>query len=86
VEEPADAKIPIIAALASRVGDLKRHGLTGVCVAANWLAHRVTPLKKQVHPKWEYNRVQDPTRESFDNIGVSKLMKLLEEMFQNTSS
>jgi hypothetical protein len=46
----------------------------------------VTPLKKQAHLGWEYNRLQDPTRESFDDIGVSKLVKLLEEMFQNTSS
>jgi hypothetical protein len=44
----------------------------------------VTHLKK-VHPRWEYNRLQDLTRESFDNIGVSMLVKLLEEMFQKTS-
>jgi hypothetical protein len=46
VEEPMDAKIPIVSALDSRVSELKRHELTSVCVAANWLARRVTPLKK----------------------------------------
>jgi hypothetical protein len=43
-------------------------------VAANWLAYWVTPMKKQVHPGWEYNRLQDPTQETSDNIGVSKLV------------
>jgi hypothetical protein len=55
LEEPTIAKLPIIASLANRVSDLKRSGLIDVCVAGNWLARRVTPLKKQVHPGWEYN-------------------------------
>jgi hypothetical protein len=41
----------------------------------------VTPLKKQVHPGWEYNGLQDPTRETTTNIDVDQLMKLLEEIF-----
>jgi hypothetical protein len=53
VEEPTLVELPIITALANRVSDLKRRDLTGVCVAANCLAHRVTPLKKQVHQGWE---------------------------------
>jgi hypothetical protein len=52
----------------------------------NWLAYWVIPLKKQVHPGWEYSGLQDLTRETFNNIGVSDLIKLLEEMFQNISS
>jgi hypothetical protein len=55
-------------------------------MAANWIACQVTPLKKQVHPGWGYNRLQDPTREKSGKIGVSKIVKLLEEMFQNMSS
>jgi hypothetical protein len=46
----------------------------------------VIPLKKQVNLEWEYNGAQDPTLESLDNIGASKLVKLLGEMFKNTSS
>jgi hypothetical protein len=69
-----------------RQSDLKRRCLTDVYVAANWLARRVTPLKKHVHLGWEYSKLQDLTRELFDNIRVSKLVKLLKEMFQNTSS
>jgi hypothetical protein len=55
-------------------------------VAAHWLAHRVRLLKKQVHSGWEYSGVQDPTRETSDKITLEHLVKLLEEMFQNTSS
>jgi hypothetical protein len=39
VEEHVDAEIPIVSTLASRVGELKRCNSTGVCVAANWIAH-----------------------------------------------
>jgi hypothetical protein len=35
LEEPTSAKLPIVPALANQVNDLKRHNLTGVCVAAN---------------------------------------------------
>jgi hypothetical protein len=86
VEEPTATELPIVAGLSGLVNDLKRHGSTSVYVAANWLARQVTPPKKQIHPGWEYSRLQDLYRESFDNIGASKLVRLLEEMFQNTSS
>jgi hypothetical protein len=81
VEEPSVVDLHIVVAMANWVSDLKRRGLTGVCVVANWLARRVTPLKKQVHPGWEYNGLQDPTRETTTNIDVDQLMKLLEEIF-----
>jgi hypothetical protein len=57
VEEPIESEMPIVTALASRVSKLKELGLIRVSVAANWLVRRVTPLKKQVHPGWEYNGV-----------------------------
>jgi hypothetical protein len=77
LKEPTSVELPIIAALTNRVNDLKRCGLTGVCVAANWLAHRVMPLKKQVHPGREYSSLEDPTQESTDKIKVSEVLKLL---------
>jgi hypothetical protein len=55
-------------------------------VVAHWLAQWVMPLKKQIHLGWEYNRLQDPTRETTEKIDPNKLVKLLEEIFQNTSS
>jgi hypothetical protein len=60
-EEPTPVELPIVASLGNRVNNLKNQGLTGVCVAAYSLARRVMPLKKQVHPGWEYIRVHDLT-------------------------
>jgi hypothetical protein len=81
VEEPSAVELPIVAAPANRLSDLKRHNLTSVYMATNWLARRVTPQKKQVHPGCEYSRLHDSTRETTDNIGISQLVKLLEEIF-----
>jgi hypothetical protein len=47
--------------------------VTRVTVVANWLTRRVIPLKKQVHPGWEYSDLNDPTRESADCLGRSQL-------------
>jgi hypothetical protein len=55
-------------------------------VATHWLARRVVPLKKQVHPGWEYSGVKDPTQETNVKITLEHLVKLLKEMFQDTSS
>jgi hypothetical protein len=85
-EELTPAELPIVAALGNRVNDLKNQGLTDVCVTAHWLAHRVMHMKKQVHPRWEYNGVHGPTRETFGTSRPSKILELLQEMFQNTSS
>jgi hypothetical protein len=35
---------------------------------------------------WEYIRIQDPTRETSEKITLEHLVKLLEEMFQDTSN
>jgi hypothetical protein len=37
-------------------------------------------------PEYDATWVEDPTRESKDNIETNKLVELLQEMFQNTSS
>jgi hypothetical protein len=70
--------------LTNKISLLKERGLTGVYVAAHWLACRVILLKKQVYLGCEYTRVQDPTRETSDKITLEHLVKLLEEMFQDT--
>jgi hypothetical protein len=44
------------------------------------------PLKKYVHPGWEYSCLEDPTRDSTDKLKVSEVLKLLQEMFIDTSS
>jgi hypothetical protein len=58
----------------------------GVYVAAHWLAHRVQLLKNQVHPSWEYNGLQDLTRETQEKITPELLWKHMGEIFQDTSS
>jgi hypothetical protein len=55
-------------------------------MAAHWLVCRVLPLKKQVHPGWEYSGLQDLTRETSEKITPEILVKHLEETFQDTSS
>jgi hypothetical protein len=50
-------------------------------VTAHWLARRVVPLKKQVHPAWEYSGAEDPTQKTKMKITPEHLMKILEEMF-----
>jgi hypothetical protein len=85
-EEPTALELPHVTALTNKINLLKEHVLTGVCVATHWLARRVVPLKKQVHPGWEYSGFQDPTRETSDNITLEHLVKLLEEIIQDTSS
>jgi hypothetical protein len=73
-------------ALTNKINLLKERSLTGVCMAAYWLARWVLPLKKEVHPDWEYSGFQDPAQETSDKITLEHLVKLLEEMFQDTSS
>jgi hypothetical protein len=67
--------------MANKVNILKEKGLTGVCMASHWLAHQVQPLKKQVHPDWEYSGLQDLTRESQENIAPELLVKHQGEIF-----
>jgi hypothetical protein len=80
-QEPTPLELCQVAALTNKINILKARDLTGVCMAAHWLARRVIPLKKHVHPGWQYNRVQDPTREPNEKITTEHLVKLLEEMF-----
>jgi hypothetical protein len=55
-------------------------------MAAQWLACYVQPLKKQVHPDWEYCGLQDPTRETQEKMTSELLVKHLGEMFQDIST
>jgi hypothetical protein len=85
-EEPTPIELPHVVALTNKINLLKKRGLTRVCMATHWLALRVITLKKQVLLGWEYNRVEDPTRETSQKITPEHLVNLLEEMFQDTSS
>jgi hypothetical protein len=73
-------------ALTNKINLLKERALTGVCVATHWLACRVIPLKKQAHSGWEYIGLHDLTRETSEKIPSELLVKLLDEMLEDTSS
>jgi hypothetical protein len=45
-EETIPIEFPHVAALTNKFNALKEHNMTGVCVAAHWLACQVVPLKK----------------------------------------
>jgi hypothetical protein len=64
-----------VAALINKVNLLKENGLIGVCMVAHWLAQGVQPLKKQVHPSWEYSGLQDPTQETQEKMAPELLVK-----------
>jgi hypothetical protein len=72
--------------LIDKVNLLKEKGLIGVCMSAHWLVRQVQPLKKQVHPIWEYSGLQDPTQETQEKKTLEHLLKHLGEMFQDISS
>jgi hypothetical protein len=76
-------KDPQVAALIDKVKLLKEKGLASLCVAADWLARRVQPLKKQVHLGWEYSGLQDPTQETQQKMA---LVKHIGEIFQDISA
>jgi hypothetical protein len=75
-----------VAALTNKINILKEKVLTGIYVATHWLAHQIQTLKKQVPLGWEYSGLQDPTRETSENITPKLLMKHLGEIFHDTSS
>jgi hypothetical protein len=83
LEEQTDAEMPVVQVLADQVSALKGLSLTGVSMVANWRACRVIPLKKQVHPSWEYNMIHDLTYEVNRHITKAKLETLSKEMFQS---
>jgi hypothetical protein len=85
-KEPTPLEVPLVSALTNMVNLLNEKGLMGVCMAPCWLAHRVQLLKKQVHPGWQYSRLQDPTRETQENITPKLLVNHLGQLFQDTSS
>jgi hypothetical protein len=54
-KEPRPLKLSHVASLTDKINALKECGLTGVYIAARWLARRVITLKKQVNLGWEYS-------------------------------
>jgi hypothetical protein len=76
-EEPTALEASEVLALVDKVNRLKSLGLTGV---------NVVPLKKQVHPEWEYSGLSDPTREATHNLKKSELHRVLGKMFMSSNN
>jgi hypothetical protein len=85
-EEPTATEMLVVLALAERMSKLKRLRLIKVDMVANLLPGRVIPLKKRIHPSWEYNGIQDPSCETDHHILIVQLERLLEEMLQSMDS
>ena len=78
--------MPDVVKLAAKVHHLSSIGLIGVIITAHWLRRCVIPLKKQVHPAWEYSGPSDPTREVPEEISGAALERCLREMFHDHST
>jgi hypothetical protein len=46
----------------------------------------IHPLKKQIHPRWEYSGISNPICEVNHHLKNTQLSKLLGEIFQSTDS
>lgn len=57
-------------------------GLTGVRVAANFVAHQIQSLKSRSHPVWKYTGKNDETRERQENTDKEKAKEQLVLFFE----
>ena len=58
-------------------------GVSGVGVVKNFIGRRTQPIKKRIHPAYEYEGPEDPTRESPDPWGINALNDRVSSLFQN---
>ncbi|RLN03169.1 hypothetical protein C2845_PM13G19980 [Panicum miliaceum] len=70
-----------VAELVQMVVDLKKNGLTGVGVAANFVLRRMQPLKERAHPAYEYAGADDFVREAPEQIPKEGAYHRLKQFF-----
>ena len=56
-------------------------GLNGISVVRNFLGRRIQPIKERVHPAYEYEGVQDATRESPELWKHEEMFDRLKSLF-----
>ena len=56
-------------------------GLNGISVVRNFLGRHIQPIKERVHPAYEYEGVQDATRESPEWWTHEKMLDRLKSLF-----
>ena len=64
----------------------KGEGVTGVGVVANFINHRVQPLKERAHPSFEFSGPDDPTRESGALLPEGALRERLRALFASDAA
>ena len=58
-------------------------GFNGISIVRSFLGRRIQPIKERVHPVYEYEGVQDATRESPDRWTKEEMFDWLKSLFQN---
>ena len=58
-------------------------GLNGISVVRSFLGRRIQPIKEWIHPAYEYEGVQDATRESPEQWTKEDMFDQLKSLFQN---
>jgi hypothetical protein len=86
LEELTTVELPHVAALTNKINTLKVHSLTGVCVAAHWLARNVAHPKETSPPGIGVQHTPRLNLGNHREDHPGRFVKLLESMFQNTSS
>ncbi|CAO2188978.1 unnamed protein product [Urochloa humidicola] len=67
--------------LLEHIAKLKREGLTGIGVAANFALRRIQPLKERVCPAYDYAGEDDPVREVPDSLTRTGVYRRLSWFF-----
>src|SRR5438128_12062021 len=58
-------------------------GLNGISVVRNFLGRRIQPIKERVHPAYEYEGIQDATRDHPERWTHEEMSDRLKSLFQN---
>lgn len=67
--------------LLAKIADLKVHGLTSRAVSINFSRRLSQPIKHQVHPAYEYEGLQDPTREDHRKVPTEEIVNRVSKFF-----
>ncbi|OEL21961.1 hypothetical protein BAE44_0017020 [Dichanthelium oligosanthes] len=59
---------------------LQRSGVIGLGLCWTFFSHRIQSLKARVHPLWEYTDHSNPTRESEEELALSKVVARVADM------
>ena len=74
ISTPSFAELQDVQTLLKHLKDVKiSDEVSGVGVVKNFIGRRTQPTKERIHPAYEYEGPEDPTRESLDLWGINAL-------------